>query len=711
MRRNHYVLIGAIAALVIGSPLAFARHGRGGGVAAANPFNLPMLTSAQASSMFTFLGSFTLPSGGATPVAYGSGTLSVSGNTMYVGSITYRPAGSSTSTPSESGGIASFPIPTLSGTPDYTGGNGTVTSAEVTGPNGPGTMQPQPYTLTVAPVTGATSATLTTLPAGLAANAGWYISFSDGEADEITGLSGDTVSWATALTGTGLTTTVSIWEWNPTTAVWASGVNSANNTFTGIQEYNGELYVTGGSSFSGCNGDDLGWVVTESPSLGPDWGTVNTASNSITGTSTESSRYYASPIALLPSIWQPYFGTMYEAGGPSLSNVSCYGKLGATFQEFNPADISPTGGQVPITTALGYYYSGGLVNPESLAGRQFSGPFPTCTQTASCSPSPTGYPVTLSTAPTSGATSIVIPLPTSVVTVTANLTSGSGTLDITAVDSGGPISNSGITYNASDSGGAGVITGSGVINPSYYYPPGTSLGVGSNYTLFNTVSTSATGDTVTLTPEGYGPVDAAVSAWTITFSDGESRIAQIATTAVGATSTTATFTPALQCGTNGFAACTTAATVAPMGDQWMSAYDGNAGGGFIVPGTRTFVDLWLHAYGLDTPRGGSCGGNSSSSMWTPLSPDTNYYAGINLYMYDLKTLYAQAQGQGSVWTPNPVEIPFPDNSNLDGPTGCPTLLSTAYQIGWSYFDYTDDILYVDVSQNPTIIDEYKVTPP
>lgn len=80
-------------------------------------------------------------------------------------------------------------------------------------------------------------------------------------------------------------------------------------------------------------------------------------------------------------------------------------------------------------------------------------------------------------------------------------------------------------------------------------------------------------------------------------------------------------------------------------------------------------------------------------------------------MYDLRTLYAQAQGQGNVWDPNPVEIPFPENSNLDGPNGCPQLLSSAYQIGWSYFDYSDDILYVDVTSSPTIIDEYKVNAP
>ena len=783
------LLTALLCAVIATAPIADARGARGGGGGAVNPFNLPMLTPTQAANMFTFLGSFSLPSGGSTPVAFGSGTLSVSGNTMYVGSLAYRPAGTSTSTPNQyTAAIASFPIPTLSGAPDYTGGNGTVTGAEVTGPNGPGIVMPVNYTLTAAPTTGATSATLTTLPAGLTANAGWYVQFSDGESDFITGLSSDTISWGTALTGSSFTTTVSIWEWNPPTAVWASGIGSANNSITGIQEYNGELYVTGGSSFSGCSGDDLGWILTESPSLGPDWGTVNTSSNSITGTSTESSRYYASPIALLPSVWQPYFGTMYEAGAPSLSDISCYGKLGATFQEFNPANISATGGVVPITTALGYYYNTGPTSPESLGGRQYSGPFPTCTQTASCSPSPTGYPATLSTAPAAGDASVTLALPTASVTVTANLPSGTGTLDVTAVNSG-TISNSGIAYDATDS--AGVITGIGVVNPSYYYPPGTTLGVGS-YTLFNVVASvvqsititnggsgytsaptvtiaapggsgttatatatingsgvvtgvtitsagggysaapavtfsapssgttatgtavlgSATNDTVTLTPEGYGPADAGVSAWTITFSDGESRIAQIAATSVGATSTTATFSPALQCGTNGFAACTTAVTVAPMGDAWMNVYDGDAGGGFIVPGTRTFVDLWLHQYGIDTPRGGSCGGNSSSSMWTPLAPDTNYYSQINLYYYDLQTLYNQANGTNSVWTANPSFVqPFYDNANLDGPNGCPKLLSTAYQIGWSYFDYATDILYVNVQQSPTIIDEYKVAVP
>lgn len=675
-----------------------------------SPMNLPMLTASQASSMFTFLGSFTLPSGGATPVSYGSGTVSVSGNTMYVSSITYAPTGTSTSQLNQYIGIASFTIPTLTGTPDYTGGNGSVSSAQVNGPNGPGTMAPQNYTLTASPAPSATSATLVTLPTGIAANAGWYIKFSDGEAEEITAISGNTVSWATALTGTGLSTTVSIWEWQPK-FIWATQVGSANNTITGIQEYNGELYVTGGSSFSGCSGDDLGWIATTSPSVGPTWGAVNTATNAQTGSTTESSRYYASPLALLPSEWQPYFGTMYQPGGPSLSDVGCFGKQGATFQEFNPADVLQTGGSVPITTALGYYYSTSSPNPESLAGRQFSGPFPTCTQTASCSPSPTGYPATLTAAPTSGATSVNLSLPTSVVTVTANFTNGSNTMDVTSIDSGDPISNAGITYNASDSGGAGVITGIGAINPSYYYTPGTSLGVGSNYQLFNAVTGSATGDTVTLTPEGYGAAEASASAWTITFSDGEGRVAQIATTAVGATSTTATFTPALECGTNGYAACTTAVTVAPMGDALLNPYDGNVGGGFIVPNTRTFVSLWLHANGVDTPRGGACGGNSSSSMWEPLAPDTNYYSGINLYLYDLKALYAQAQGQGNVWDATPSVVPFYDNTNLDGQNGCPELLSTAYQIGWSYFDYSDDILYVNVSQNPTIIDEYQLTPP
>ena len=245
-------ILRATAACLTVNGVPFTANGLPLCLSASNPLSLPLLTSAQATSMFTFLGSFALPNSGVNQgVGWNSGALSVNGGTLLIPGLMYDPFNNNLYV----GGVGSATIPALTGTPGYTGANGTATITNI--PLRPNYSAAAPYTLTAAPATGATSATLSTLPAGLTVNAGWELKFSDGEVEQITGVSGNTVSWATGLTGSGITTAAQVAQFEPTYP-WG---NSSGDVITGTYDNSGTLYVTGACDYDASGNCNLGWVV------------------------------------------------------------------------------------------------------------------------------------------------------------------------------------------------------------------------------------------------------------------------------------------------------------------------------------------------------------------------------------------------------------------------------------------------------------------
>ncbi len=707
MRRSFCAVLAAIPLLV--PAVSMARRG-GGAVSNVNPLNLPLLSASQASSMFTFLGSFAIPSSGVNQgIGYNAGALSVSGDTMFIPGLAYN----AFNTLNYIGGVGDITIPTLSGAPSYTGSNGTATVLNV--PLRSNVTLASNYTLSSlpTPMPGATSATLTSIPTGLTANAGWMIKFSDGEYETITGLSGDTVSWASGLTGSSVTTAVQLAQYDP---IYPWG-NSSGDVITGTYDDNGALYVTGACDYDASDSCNLGWVIKGLASTpGAGWGAVNT----MAGQTPEYSRRLSGPINQIPALWRPYFsGSLYESGGMAAgadgpSNVEYGQPIGFSFNAFTGSNITSAGAAVPIQSAMDYYYQGPMnfSYPEQLSGRSLSGPFPTCTQTDACG---TGYPATLTAAPATGATSAIVVLPTTVVTATANLTANSDVIDITGFTSG-TLSNSGVCYTVTDSDG---ILGSGdnYICPAYDYTPGATLTTG-NYIYQEVINTSATGDTLTMTPGGYGGY------WTVTFSDGEQRIVSLSggsglmpnppagsvdPTEFAVQSTNSHGEPALINAPLTGSGLTTAITMAPMGDNLASTYDGPYGTGFFVPGTSTYAVISLHQYGPGIGRAaGNCYSGASGSNEEPIYPDTANYYRIQVSLYKASDLVSAAAGLQPNYQASPYAfITFPDQANLityGGSGGC---INPATN-GWMTFDYANNELYVQLHN---IIYEYHVTAP
>lgn len=611
MRRHHYVLI-ALASLGLAfGQSAYARHGRGGGGGATSPLNLPLLTTAQANSMFTFLGSFST----GTDFPYGGGATSVSGTTMYMYGYPANPGS----------GIGSMTIPTLSTPATYT----------------------SPYNGT---------ATVGVVPASLG----------------------------------------------------PFGSLGSPSALTGSMVYNGNLIVTGAVRYDANCTETTGWAaLTPTSSIGTTWGNLNSAAlSALFGTSISSNRFMAGPLGMVPTIWQPYFGTAYMTSGEGLSIASCGISQGPSFVSFNPSSITSAGAQINGTVGLGY-----TVTPsQQLTKINYSGPYPLTTTTGY-------YPITLSTPPVAGATSATISLPTQVVTVTADLSNATvnNNLVVTAVTPGDTISNSGISYTLSDT--AGILTGANIgVMPAMSYAPGTALGTGT-YILSNLVPGTATGDTVTMTPEGY---ETDVEAWEMFFSDGEIRLGTISGSKF--TFITAPVCSATSCQTISASpltcspSCSTSAQIAPMGDAWSTDYDGPVGYGFFVPNTRTFAALELHLNGPNFGRTiSACDTNASASnsYQTPLVPDPKPYQQLLLYLYDAKQIYDAEHGSINPYSVRPYDvIGFYDDANLADSAGCFPI--SYYQNGFAYFDPSDDDFYLNMSAgtNGAVIDyEYHLTPP
>ena len=679
MRAFSRAICALLAAAALVPACAYARHGRGGGVAP-NPFALPLLTAAQAQSMFTFLGSVTIPTGSdpqyAGVVSPGAG-LSVSGSSAFITGHACNPSVNFCDT--YAGGLAEMTLPAPCA--GYSGGSG-CTATVVTPPQLPGVTFVSNYTLTAAPVAGATQATFTSMPPGLAANAGWYLDFNGTTTtDEVTAISGNTVTWATALPSGTYSTTVPVYQWNPLDPWCVTGNSCA---ITGSMVANNTVYVTGSGTYDN-GGGTAGWVVSSTlPISGDSWGAVNVPF--VNGApSTEYSRSLAGPIYATPPIWQPYFGADYSTSGNGLSIVSNNVPQGPSYQSFNVADISAQGANTPITPILLY-----TTTNDTLSASGFSGPFPVCTQTASCSPSATGYPAVLSSTPKAGDVSETISLPTGVVTGTANIAiSGAGNGTITSISSG-TLSDSAVQYTVTDT--AGVLPSGTEFVPAYDYSPGTAVGTGS-YAM-GVPTAAATADTLTMTPGGYHTAE-----WTMTFSDGESRVGVIS-------GSTFTFSPALT-GTP-----SQSVTVAPMGSAWNTDYDGPVGTGFWVPGTSTFISIYYHKDGPPRSRtvADPCGGANASTSFFALAPDTGEYGQLVMLLYRASDLYNQVTNPAAYppYSATPyATVTFPDESHLFNSSGCPTV--QAYANSWASFDYSDSTLYV--AANGADLFEYKVTPP
>ena len=169
--------------------------------------------------------------------------------------------------------------------------------------------------------------------------------------------------------------------------------------FLGTLVYNNTLYVTVAPFFDTTNGAN-GFLVGARTNLSS-WGAVNSASAPcLSGTPARcTQRYFAGALGVVPSIWQPYLGgPCYGVGGPFLA-IESNAINGFGFFTFNCAAYNTSGGVIPVSESLDYYYGGVTPrdpSPFMLQYRSFSGPFP-LTGGGGCSE-------TLTAAPVNGAT-------------------------------------------------------------------------------------------------------------------------------------------------------------------------------------------------------------------------------------------------------------------------------------------------------------------
>ena len=198
----------------------------------------------------------------------------------------------------------------------------------------------------------------------------------------------------------------------PVLPVNGSGIPNLNcgqaesNTYCvlgGSLVYDGTLYVTVAPLYDTSNGAN-GFIVGANPDLSG-WGQVNSASTPcLTAASAKcTQRYFAGALGVVPPIWQPLLGgPCYEVNGPYLS-IESNAINGFGFSTFNCAAYSATGGSIPVSESLDYYYGNVTVrapSPLMLQYRSFSGPFPLS--------GGGGCAATLTAAPTDGATNVTL---------------------------------------------------------------------------------------------------------------------------------------------------------------------------------------------------------------------------------------------------------------------------------------------------------------
>lgn len=385
-------LLAALLALCA-SP-SFAIVPLGGAVASSseNPLLLPLLSPT--ASIYTPLGSFSVPTSYTSVNIAGAITVcdppTCSPAAMYTSGNYDDPTGSGAN--QSWSGIGAFVIPTLTGPPAWDGSNGTVSTVNFP-PNQPAS---QTYnagaveTATTTPTTGITSITFEALPSGVTANDNWYIFFqkaSTGKGIErvaITGVSGNTLSFA-ALTGAGpFGTSAQIYQFAPLTPCG----NASGMKITGDLIYGGNVDITCGVNYDTVSAT-VGWIFQSSGLSNSSWGnvwTVNpppecTPSLSDGGTYPElCSKRYAGPMGLVPAAWQSLLGGpayVVNALG-SLSIIGTDMPWGFSFSTFNPATITSAGGEISPNFLQDYFNQGNINSAyvEQLNSRSFSGPFP-----------------------------------------------------------------------------------------------------------------------------------------------------------------------------------------------------------------------------------------------------------------------------------------------------------------------------------------------
>ena len=182
------------------------------------------------------------------------------------------------------------------------------------------------------------------------------------------------------------------------------GVSSTYCVLGGSLVYNGKLYMTVAPFYDTENGAN-GFILGANMDLSG-WGAVNAASAAcLSGTPAQcTQRYFAGALGIVPSIWQPYLGgPCYEVNGPFVA-IESAAINGFGFSTFDCAKYSASGGSIPVTESLDYYYGGVTPrepSPYSLNYRSFSGPFPLgggggCSETLTAAPSNGATNVTLS---------------------------------------------------------------------------------------------------------------------------------------------------------------------------------------------------------------------------------------------------------------------------------------------------------------------------
>lgn len=157
---------------------------------------------------------------------------------------------------------------------------------------------------------------------------------------------------------------------------------AASNTYCVLQGslvYGGKLYITV-APFYDTEGGANGFILGANTDL-TGWGVVNSASTPCLSATTAgcTQRNFAGALGVVPAIWQPYLGgPCYEVNGPYLAIES--GAInGFGFSTFDCSAYSSTGGSVPVSESLDYYYghvTARAPSPYMLQYRSLSGPFP-----------------------------------------------------------------------------------------------------------------------------------------------------------------------------------------------------------------------------------------------------------------------------------------------------------------------------------------------
>ena len=703
----------------------------------ANPLSLPLAQST--TPIFTFLGSFTSPIGGGgmsvcDPPQCAAATMYMSGNFDDPADSNHYVA---------KGGLGAETIPALTGaTPAYDGSNGA--STELIAPTAPATyVAPATYSFTTAPAAGAVSGTLTSLPPGIAPNSGWYVQFNGSNSYDylVTGVSGDVVTWGTALPVASSSAQVSIHQWLPTEPFTTNGSAAGSSGYyvTGSFESGGTVYLTGGTYYDANCDLQPGWILTSDLSLNT-WGSVNTpsvASQFVTlagYTETQYSRRLAGSIGAIPAEWQSLLGgTNYDANGQGLSITECNVPQGFSFNVFDAANVSSAGGSVPVTPELDYYIKN---SADSLQGRFPTGPFPE-----------TGYPAglssygqyTLTAAPVAGATSFTLAAPfpdnngvTGFDSSTSVMTTGSNTTTVVAsAPTGGWPTSWAANYwvgasifdtsqspasacriassTAVTAGSTGTVTFACEVGGSNIY--GTS---GNSYALSMLDGTVSCHCEATFT-DGSG----ATETRQVDLLVGSTSSGTVFSTITGCQSGTCSTAP-LTCASG----CSTTITLAPLGDSYVSVYSGPFGTEFIEPGSRSLLVISLVQTGPEMGRPGAaeCATGASGTNDLPIAPDTVPYIHPIVAAYDLQDIVNQKNGVNPVYTANPYSSwTFPGASNWWYDQATNPCISVGggtdnQEIGWVYYDPNTNILYADVVYNnnnsswKNVIDEWSVSP-